>query len=78
MSLDDNRGSSFQTRELKSVHVDCVCRFVRVLVHRNHINELNLYNQVTVVVMFISSFTSIHLSGRHHRNQHDRREQLGQ
>ncbi len=46
ISLDENRGSGFQTRELKSVHVDAVCRYVRLVIHKNHINELNLYNQV--------------------------------
>lgn len=51
VSLEDNRSTNFQTRELKSVHVDCVCRFVRILVHKNHINELNLYNQVGIVAL---------------------------
>eukprot|EP00042_Codosiga_hollandica_P057318 m.845941 g.845941 ORF g.845941 m.845941 type:complete len:1144 (+) comp59554_c0_seq31:109-3540(+) len=51
VSFEDNRASNFQTRELKSVHVDAICRYIRIIVHKNHVNELNLYNQVGIVAV---------------------------
>lgn len=46
MSFDDNQRSSHQARELKSVHVNTHAFMVRLVVHRCHVNKLNIYNQV--------------------------------
>lgn len=35
-----------QSMELKSVNVDCTGELIKLVLHENHINELNLYNQV--------------------------------
>ena len=37
-----------QVRELKSVFVDAVCSFIKLVVHQNHINHHNIFNQVSV------------------------------
>ncbi|KAJ3247646.1 hypothetical protein HDU77_008519 [Chytriomyces hyalinus] len=46
VSLGENAGSNFKAREFKSVHVDAMGTYLKVVLHKNHINSLNLYNQV--------------------------------
>jgi centrosomal protein CEP104 len=41
VSLGDNVETGFKSRELKSVHVDVVARFIRVLAHKCHVNVHN-------------------------------------
>lgn len=47
VSLSDNEKTGFKARELKSVHVDAVGVFLKLVIHKNHINKYNLYNQVS-------------------------------
>lgn len=51
LSLDSNERSNFQARELKSVYVDVTTQFVKVLLHKCHINKYNLVNQVALIAM---------------------------
>ena len=51
MSLSDNEKTGFKARELKSVHVDAVGVFLKLNIHKNHINKHNLYNQVGIVAV---------------------------
>ena len=51
MSLDANERTQFKARELKSAFVACRGRFLKLVVHRCHINRENLYNQVGVVAV---------------------------
>ena len=51
LSLDSNERSSWQARELKSVQLDAYGRFVKILVHKNHMNKLNMYSQVGVIAV---------------------------
>ncbi|XP_070207078.1 centrosomal protein of 104 kDa-like isoform X2 [Littorina saxatilis] len=51
VSLSDNEKTGFKARELKSVHVDAVGMFLRLNIHKNHINKHNLYNQVGIVAI---------------------------
>lgn len=46
LSFDSNERSNHQARELKSVHVNVPAFFIRLMVHRCHVNKLNIYNQV--------------------------------
>ena len=46
VALSDNEKTGYKARELKSVHVDAVGVFVKFVIHKNHINKHNLYNQV--------------------------------
>ena len=47
VSLSDNEKTGFKARELKSVHVDAVGHYLKLNIHKNHVNKHNLYNQVT-------------------------------
>ncbi|KAI8615325.1 hypothetical protein BC830DRAFT_1123218 [Chytriomyces sp. MP71] len=49
VSLGDNSASEFKAREFKSIHVDAHGEFVKIVLHKNHINSLNLFNQVGLV-----------------------------
>jgi hypothetical protein len=47
LSFDNNERSNHQARELKSVHVTVEAELVRLVIHRCHVNKLNIYNQVS-------------------------------
>ncbi|CAE7156485.1 CEP104, partial [Symbiodinium pilosum] len=51
LSLDSNERSQFQARELKSVYVDVVAQFLRILFHKCHINRYNALNQVGLIAL---------------------------
>ncbi|XP_015192654.2 centrosomal protein of 104 kDa isoform X1 [Lepisosteus oculatus] len=51
VSLSDNEKTGFKARELKSVHVDAVGTYLKLIFHKNHINRYNLYNQVALVAI---------------------------
>lgn len=52
VTLSDNAKTNFLARELKSVHVDAVGKFVKLVIHKNYINRHNLYNQVCFTFSF--------------------------
>jgi len=61
LTLDSNERSAFQARELKTVFVDQIpSNFVKFKLHKNHINDHNLYNQVGIISVNFSGFESIH------------------
>ncbi|XP_068203102.1 centrosomal protein of 104 kDa [Palaemon carinicauda] len=49
ITFSDNEHSQFKARELKSVTVDCTGTFLKIVLHKNHINRINLYNQIGIV-----------------------------
>jgi centrosomal protein CEP104 len=51
LTFDANERSGHQARELKSVHVSVDAAALRLVVHRCHVNKLNIYNQVGVVAL---------------------------
>ena len=51
MSLSDNEKTGFKARELKSVHVDAIGVYLKLVIHKNHINKHNLYNQVGIIAV---------------------------
>ncbi|XP_051509158.1 centrosomal protein of 104 kDa-like isoform X4 [Myxocyprinus asiaticus] len=53
VSLSDNEKTGFRARELKSVHVDAVGAYLKLIFHRNHANQYNIYNQVALVALNI-------------------------
>ncbi|XP_062889359.1 centrosomal protein of 104 kDa isoform X3 [Mobula hypostoma] len=53
VSLSDNQKTGFKARELKSVHVDAVGKYLKLTFHKNHVNRYNLYNQVALVAVNI-------------------------
>ena len=46
IELASNERSDFKARELKSVHIDAEGLFLKLVLHKNYLNRLNLYNQV--------------------------------
>ncbi|KAJ3329688.1 hypothetical protein HDU76_007381, partial [Blyttiomyces sp. JEL0837] len=53
VSLSDNAASDYKARELKSVHIDVEGDFVKIVLHQNFINAMNLYNQVGIVAFSV-------------------------
>ncbi|XP_053431416.1 centrosomal protein of 104 kDa isoform X1 [Nycticebus coucang] len=53
VSLSDNEKTGCKARELKSVYVDAVGQFLKLIFHQNHINKYNIYNQVALVAINI-------------------------
>jgi len=51
VSLSDNEKTGFKARELKSVHVDAVGHYLKLNIHKNHVNRHNLYNQVGIIAV---------------------------
>lgn len=62
LSFDSNERSNHQARELKSVHVSVEAQLVRLLIHRCHVNKLNIYNQVCAGCSWLASLTSAGIS----------------
>ncbi|KAM5266854.1 centrosomal protein of 104 kDa isoform 6-T7 [Hipposideros larvatus] len=53
VSLCDNEMTGCKARELKSVYVDAVGQFLKLIFHENHVNKYNIYNQVALVAINI-------------------------
>ncbi|XP_067659383.1 centrosomal protein of 104 kDa-like isoform X2 [Haliotis asinina] len=51
VSLSDNEKTGYKARELKSVHVDAVGVYLKLIIHKNHVNKFNLYNQVGIIAI---------------------------
>jgi centrosomal protein CEP104 len=51
LSLDSNEGSNYQARELKTIHINRMGSFARLLIHKCHSNKLNLFNQVGLIAI---------------------------
>ena len=48
-SLDDNIRTNYQARELKTVYLEQYCQYLKIVIHKNHLNSLNIFNQVGLV-----------------------------
>uniref|UniRef100_S4R4X6 Centrosomal protein of 104 kDa n=1 Tax=Petromyzon marinus TaxID=7757 RepID=S4R4X6_PETMA len=53
VALSDNEKTGFRARELKSVHVDATGRYLKLIIHKNHVNKYNIHNQVGLVAINI-------------------------
>ena len=51
IELSSNDRTNFKARELKSIHVDAEGIFLKLIIHKNYVNRLNLYNQVSIVAI---------------------------
>ena len=51
LSLDSNERSSYQARELKTVFIDHIGSYIKLIVNENHPNKLNIHNQVGIVAV---------------------------
>lgn len=50
LTLDKNETSNFKARELKSITLDAPCSYLKLLLHKNHPNKSNLFNQVQLFI----------------------------
>ena len=48
-TLDSNEHSGYQSRELKTIHLNVNCQFFRLVIHRGHENRHNIFNQVGII-----------------------------
>ncbi|XP_069466353.1 centrosomal protein of 104 kDa [Ambystoma mexicanum] len=53
VSLSDNEKTGYKARELKSVYVEAVGQYLKLIFHKNYVNRYNLYNQVALVAINI-------------------------
>ncbi|XP_071482021.1 centrosomal protein of 104 kDa-like [Diadema antillarum] len=53
VTLSENSKTGFKARELKSVHVDAIGKYLRLVIYKNHVNKYNMYNQVGLVAVNI-------------------------
>ncbi|XP_010120216.1 PREDICTED: centrosomal protein of 104 kDa [Chlamydotis macqueenii] len=51
--LSDNEKTGFKARELKSVYMDAVGQYLKLIFHKNYVNKYNLYGQVALVAINI-------------------------
>ncbi|KFV44407.1 Centrosomal protein of 104 kDa [Tyto alba] len=51
--LSDNEKTDFKARELKSVYMDAVGQYLKLIFHKNYVNRYNLYGQVALVAINI-------------------------
>ncbi|NXI83559.1 CE104 protein, partial [Rhipidura dahli] len=51
--LSDNEKTDFRARELKSVYLDAVGQYLKLIFHKNYANKYNLYGQVALVAVNI-------------------------
>ncbi|NXJ80517.1 CE104 protein, partial [Trogon melanurus] len=51
--LSDNEKTDFKARELKSVYMDAVGQYLKLIFHKNYVNKYNVYGQVALVAINI-------------------------
>ena len=51
LSLDPNERSGFQARELKSVYVDSDAVLLKLIFHKCHLNNFNVFNQIGLIAL---------------------------
>ena len=51
LSLDPNERSGFQARELKSVYVDSQAVLLKLIFHKCHLNNFNVFNQIGLIAL---------------------------
>ncbi|NXI45393.1 CE104 protein, partial [Galbula dea] len=51
--LSDNEKTEFKARELKSVYMDAVGQYLKLIFHKNYVNKYNSYGQVALVAINI-------------------------
>lgn len=51
LEFDSNEKTKFKAREMKSAYIDSMAMLLKLLVHANHSNKLNLFNQVSIIAV---------------------------
>ena len=73
VELSSNERTDFKARELKSVHVDAEGLFLKLVLHKNHVNRSNLYNQVGIIAINVigTDKDSMHLEEDMSKSNYD-------
>lgn len=58
VELSSNERTDYKARELKSVHVDAEGTFLKLVLHKNFLNRLNMCNQVGLVAVNVIGIDS--------------------
>lgn len=53
MRFSTNEISLFRERELKTISTDATGTYLKLILHKNHINKFNLYNQVALIAISV-------------------------
>ena len=53
IKFEENLSAEHKARELKTIHIEAECEFIKMEIQICHINNLNLYNQVGIVAINI-------------------------
>lgn len=51
LALDSNEKSGFQSRELKTVYLDNVCMYLKIVLNKCYLNKFNVFNQVGIIAI---------------------------
>ncbi|GMI15775.1 hypothetical protein TrVE_jg4340 [Triparma verrucosa] len=58
MKFSANESSSYKARELKSVNVNCLADYVKLIIYKPNANDVNLCNQVGIVgIEFVGQYS---------------------
>ncbi|NXL91899.1 CE104 protein, partial [Alectura lathami] len=71
--LSNNEKTGFKARELKSVYMDAVGQYLKLIFHKNHVNKYNLYGQVALVAVNVIGDPADYSNDS---NKHPSREKL--
>lgn len=71
--LSDNEKTGFKARELKSVYMDAVGQYLKLIFHKNYVNKYNVYSQVALVAINIIGDPADYSNDS---NKHPSREKL--
>lgn len=47
--LDNNEKNSFNAREYRKIYIKSKCSYLKIILYKNHINFLNIFNQVGLI-----------------------------
>ena len=53
LALDPNEKSGYQSRELKTVYLDNVCMYLKIVLNKCYLNKFNVFNQVGIIAIGI-------------------------
>ena len=40
---------NYQARELKTVYLEQYCQYLKIVLHKNHLNSQNIFNQIGLI-----------------------------
>ncbi|OAF67288.1 hypothetical protein A3Q56_04880 [Intoshia linei] len=65
VTMTDTHDAQISGRELKSINVDTIGMFIKFVLHKNYLNEKNVYNQNIETLLEFNTLSNIDISGCH-------------